>query len=200
MKTVHLNLAMHPASNADYTPTWGPLLFQPGITQRSFSVKVKGDTADEYDELFGAKISSASNAKVGDDDAVGRIVDDDMPIVQPEPPADEPDQPEPPADQPEADADEQGNGGGGNGGGGNQGGSNGGGNGAGTEQSPDTTVGQHDSGVGEGEQALGAETAVEVGEQSEAGIGIGTWLLALAVGLTLTALVILLVSRRRRQI
>jgi hypothetical protein len=198
MKTVNLNLAMHPAGPADYTAKSVSLNFQPGVTQRSFSVSVKGDTVDEYDELFGAAITGASNAKIGDDDAVGKIIDDDMPIAQPQPEDEpEPDQPEPPAEQPDAD-DDQGNGG--NGGGGNQGGGNGGSNGAGTGGGPDTTIGEQDPGLGEGEQALGGEDAVEVSEQSEAGIGLGTWLLALAIGLTLTALVILLVSRRRRQI
>ena len=65
-------------SGADFTAT-GPttLSFSPGVTSRTFTVPVLGDTVDESNETFQVNLSSAVNATILDGQGIGTITDDD---------------------------------------------------------------------------------------------------------------------------
>nr|WP_290668762.1 Calx-beta domain-containing protein [Ardenticatena sp.] len=61
----------------DFVATAGTLTFNPGETQKTIAVDVKGDTDDEVDETFVVLLSAPLNADVLDGSAVGTIIDDD---------------------------------------------------------------------------------------------------------------------------
>ncbi len=61
----------------DYTATSGTLTFVPGDTAETIEVAITTDSSDEADETFLVQLSSASNADILDDTAVGTIIDDD---------------------------------------------------------------------------------------------------------------------------
>jgi hypothetical protein len=63
---------------SDFEPTQGRVTFAPGVTSRTVTVQVKGDTLDEFDETFLVLLAHPLNAKVV---ARGRgtILDDDPP-------------------------------------------------------------------------------------------------------------------------
>jgi arylsulfatase A-like enzyme len=63
---------------SDYEPQ-GPatLRFDPGETQKTISIPVKGDVRNESDESFRVRFSGQANAELGDRDATVTIVDDD---------------------------------------------------------------------------------------------------------------------------
>jgi photosystem II stability/assembly factor-like uncharacterized protein len=63
----------------DYQGTSGTLSFDPGQTQKTVSVPVKGDTLDELDETFTVDLSNATNASIADAHGTGTISDDDDP-------------------------------------------------------------------------------------------------------------------------
>ena len=68
----------------DYVAASGTLTFAPGAVTRTIGVTVRGDSAIEPNEGFFVNLSSAANAVIGDAQAIGTIVTDDVapgPIV-----------------------------------------------------------------------------------------------------------------------
>lgn len=61
----------------DYVPASGQLSFPAGITTRTVSVPVNGDTVVEPNETLTLNLSSPLNAVIGDATGVGTIVNDD---------------------------------------------------------------------------------------------------------------------------
>lgn len=57
------------------------LTFNPGVTSKTVTVQVKGDTLDEVDERFSVNLSAATNATVVDGQGIGTITDNDPPAV-----------------------------------------------------------------------------------------------------------------------
>jgi hypothetical protein len=66
-------------SGSDYTAASGTLSFAPSAPTRTFTVAVQGDTVPESDETFVVNLSAATNAVIGDAQAIGTIVNDDGP-------------------------------------------------------------------------------------------------------------------------
>ena len=64
--------------DVDYVPTTATLVFPNGATALAFQVPVNGDTAVEPDETFLARLANPVNATLGDAEAVGTILDDDV--------------------------------------------------------------------------------------------------------------------------
>ncbi len=64
-------------SGGDYNFTSGTLIFDPGVTTRTISVPVQGDTANEPNETFFVNLSGASNATLGDAQGQATIMNDD---------------------------------------------------------------------------------------------------------------------------
>ena len=62
---------------SDYTLKTDTLTFAPGVIEQTFTVAVTGDTVDEGDERFLARLSAPVNATVLDGEAVGLIQNDD---------------------------------------------------------------------------------------------------------------------------
>jgi hypothetical protein len=67
------------AAGRDFQPVGGSLLFNPGVTSRTFTVPVVGDTLDEFDEKFAVRLAFPLNAGVTRAQAEGTIVDNDPP-------------------------------------------------------------------------------------------------------------------------
>lgn len=61
----------------DYVAGSGPVTFAPGETSMQVTVNVVGDLADEADETFHVRPSTAKNAEIADGDGLGTILDDD---------------------------------------------------------------------------------------------------------------------------
>jgi hypothetical protein len=61
----------------DYLATSGTLTFAPGETGKTITVLVNGDRLPEPNETFVVNLSSAINAVIADNEAVGIIVDDE---------------------------------------------------------------------------------------------------------------------------
>jgi hypothetical protein len=61
----------------DYVSTNGTVTFAPGVTSRTVTVQVIGETTKEKDETFSVRISSPVNATIARAEAVGIIDDDD---------------------------------------------------------------------------------------------------------------------------
>jgi hypothetical protein len=72
-------------ASSDYTATSGTLTFAPGVTTRSITVNVAGDTIPEPDETFFVNLSNPINAAIVAAQATGTIVNDDA--TAPPPPA-----------------------------------------------------------------------------------------------------------------
>jgi uncharacterized repeat protein (TIGR01451 family) len=66
-------------SGTDYVGTNGVLTFTTGQTNRTITVLVRGDTTPEPTENFGLNLSGATNAIVGDAQAIGTILTDEIP-------------------------------------------------------------------------------------------------------------------------
>jgi autotransporter-associated beta strand protein len=62
----------------DYTATSGRLTFEPGQTRASVVVAVRGDAVVELDETFFINLSDPINAALGDAQATGTILNDDV--------------------------------------------------------------------------------------------------------------------------
>jgi len=62
----------------DYVETYGSLTFPPGVTNRTITVQILGDTQAEPTKTFGVNLSSAGNAIVGRSPGLGTILDDDV--------------------------------------------------------------------------------------------------------------------------
>lgn len=70
-------------SGSDYHAFSGSRRFFPGDTHRTIHIPIFGDTVPEIDETFTVKLTSASNAVLGDTEAVLTIINDDGPILIP---------------------------------------------------------------------------------------------------------------------
>jgi len=66
---------------ADYTSTSGTLTFTPGQTTRTITVPVIGETIPEANETFFVNLSGATNATISDNQGVGTITNDDVPVT-----------------------------------------------------------------------------------------------------------------------
>ncbi len=69
---------------ADFRHASGVLTFNPGETVKTFAVTIIDDTSEEADETFRVGLSNAVNATFADQEAIGRILNDDTPL-QPAP-------------------------------------------------------------------------------------------------------------------
>lgn len=65
----------------DYTSTSGSLVFTPGQTTRTITVPVIGETVPEANETFFVNLSSATNAIISDNQGLGTIINDDVPVT-----------------------------------------------------------------------------------------------------------------------
>ncbi len=61
----------------DYTQASGTLTFNPGDSEKTFTVSINNDSLKEADEVFHANLSSPSNATIADGQNDVRIVDND---------------------------------------------------------------------------------------------------------------------------
>ena len=66
---------------ADYTNTSGTLSFTPGQTTRTITVPVIGETVPEANETYFVNLSGAVNATIADNQGLGTINNDDVPVV-----------------------------------------------------------------------------------------------------------------------
>ena len=66
-------------SGIDYVAASGTLTFAPGTASQSISVAVLGDAVAETNETFFVNLSNATNAALGDPQAIGTIVTDEAP-------------------------------------------------------------------------------------------------------------------------
>ena len=66
---------------ADYTNTTGTLTFTPGQTARTITVPVIGEAVPEANETFFVNLSGATNATISDNQGVGTITNDDVPVT-----------------------------------------------------------------------------------------------------------------------
>ncbi|MBX3712347.1 MAG: putative Ig domain-containing protein [Lysobacter sp.] len=66
---------------ADYTSTSGTLTFTPGTTTQTITVPVIGETIPEANETFFVNLSGAVNATISDNQGVGTITNDDVPVT-----------------------------------------------------------------------------------------------------------------------
>jgi hypothetical protein len=66
---------------ADYTNTSGTLTFTAGTTTRTITVPVIGETVPEANETFFVNLSGAVNATIIDNQGVGTITNDDVPVT-----------------------------------------------------------------------------------------------------------------------
>jgi uncharacterized repeat protein (TIGR01451 family) len=64
-------------SSSDYISSSGTLTFAPGEISKSISVLVNGDTSFEPDETFSVDLTNPTNAKLGDNSGLGKILNDD---------------------------------------------------------------------------------------------------------------------------
>lgn len=64
-------------AGTDYIAANGTLIFNPGEIEKSITVVVSGDTADELDETIQLNLSNAINATLTDNQAVGTIKNDE---------------------------------------------------------------------------------------------------------------------------
>lgn len=62
----------------DYTSAGGMLVFAPGVTEQTITVKANGDTTPEGSETFTISLFHPSNAIVATPTATGTILDDDL--------------------------------------------------------------------------------------------------------------------------
>ena len=69
------------AQPADYTAVSGTLTFAPGQTTRTITVPVIGETIPEANETFFVNLSGAVNATIADNQGVGTITNDDVPVT-----------------------------------------------------------------------------------------------------------------------
>jgi Ca2+-binding RTX toxin-like protein len=68
-------------AGTDYEAVSAPLTFDPGTTQQSVSVLVKGDTDPELDETFTVHLSAPTNAGIGHGSGTGTILNDELPAM-----------------------------------------------------------------------------------------------------------------------
>ena len=73
----YLTLGGTALSSSDFVPTNGTLVFAPGVTSQTVTVRVNGDIAIEPNETFWVLLGVAANASVADAVGVGTIANDD---------------------------------------------------------------------------------------------------------------------------
>jgi hypothetical protein len=73
------------ADGSDYQAASGFLVFNPGETSKTVTVKVNQDTAVELDETFALQLTGVANAAVADGVGIGTIVNDDLPAITVDP-------------------------------------------------------------------------------------------------------------------
>ncbi len=66
---------------ADYISTSGTLTFTAGQTSRIITVPVIGETVPEANETFFVNLSGATNATIADNQGLGTITNDDVPVT-----------------------------------------------------------------------------------------------------------------------
>ena len=66
---------------ADYTSTSGTAIFPVGTTTQTVTVPVNGETVPEANETFFVNLSGATNATIGDNQGLGTITNDDVPVT-----------------------------------------------------------------------------------------------------------------------
>ncbi len=66
---------------ADYTDASGTLIFSIGTTTQTIIVPVIGETVPEANETFFVNLSGATNATIADNQGVGTITNDDVPVT-----------------------------------------------------------------------------------------------------------------------
>lgn len=66
---------------ADYTSASGTLTFTPGQTTRTITVPVAGETVPEANETYFVNLSGAVNATIADNQGLGTITNDDVPVT-----------------------------------------------------------------------------------------------------------------------
>ncbi len=66
---------------ADYTSATGTLTFTPGQTTQTVTVLVVGETVPEANETFFVNLSGATNASISDNQGIGTITNDDVPVT-----------------------------------------------------------------------------------------------------------------------
>ena len=79
-QTVTVNFATADGTalaGSDYVANSGTLTFAPGVTTRTVTVLVNGDTVFEPDQTFTVNLSAPTNATVADGQGVGTITNDD---------------------------------------------------------------------------------------------------------------------------
>lgn len=64
-------------AGSDYTAAFGTVTIPAGETSRTFTVPVKGDRLAEPTETFSVNLIDPTNAKIGDGQGIGTIVDDE---------------------------------------------------------------------------------------------------------------------------
>ena len=69
------------AADQDYEPLVRQLTFAPGSTAEFFAVAVRGDVRIERTECFGIRLSVPPGIAVADSEAVGMLVNDDLPTL-----------------------------------------------------------------------------------------------------------------------
>ncbi len=69
------------ASTSDYVAASSTAVFPAGNVSQTVSVPVRGDVLDELDEQFFVNLERPVGAVIADGQAVGRIVDDDAPVL-----------------------------------------------------------------------------------------------------------------------
>lgn len=70
-------------AGSDYAAASGTLVFAPGVTSRTISVGIAGDTFVEGDETLLVHLTNAANAALVDAEGAGTITNDDVPAVVP---------------------------------------------------------------------------------------------------------------------
>ncbi|GAA4804274.1 putative Ig domain-containing protein [Lysobacter hankyongensis] len=83
-QTVNVNYATADGTAtqpADYTNTSGTLTFSIGTTTQTITVPVIGETVPEANETFFVNLSGATNATIADNQGVGTITNDDVPVT-----------------------------------------------------------------------------------------------------------------------
>jgi len=64
--------------SSDYAATHGTLTFNPGVTSQMINVPIAGDAIQEQDETFSVLLSTPTNASIGQGQAFGTILNDDV--------------------------------------------------------------------------------------------------------------------------
>lgn len=83
-QTVQVNFATADGTAtqpADYTNTSGTLTFTPGQTTRTITVPVIGEIVPEANETFFVNLSGATNSTISDNQGLGTITNDDVPVT-----------------------------------------------------------------------------------------------------------------------